>query len=314
MQPHPLNMRYKLTWREVAATPFGITAPQYVVIGSALYVGGGQTDSNDSNHIILRYCMDSNQWARLPPSPFMHFGLGQLAGKLVTVGGSLDKNNLTVTGEAMQFNADSKTWIEFIDPMPTPRKRVCIVSHQSCIAACGGIERSGVFSAAVEVFYQQQWCTASSLPAPRAALGATIKDDRVYFSGGFYPDLNKWSDAQEDCQSISLSKLLTCQHTQWVSLPSLPAKCTTTISHCGTLMVMGGLDTSFANSNRVHAYSAGVNAWVVVDELPFGRSSMLVASTYNGKVIIMGGWEEKLEASVENCRSTCVMIGTYICK
>lgn len=250
--------------------------------------------------------MDSNQWDSLPPSPFMHFGLGQLAGKLVTVGGSLDDNNATVTGEVMHF---SKTWVKLIDPMPTPRRRACVVSYQSCIAACGGIERDGTFSNVVEVFYQEQWCSACPLPAPRAALGATIKDGRVYFTGGFYPSLKSWNDAQQDCNSVELSMLFTaCRAMKWTSLPPVPAKCTTAISHCGTLLVMGGLHPhSFSNSHTVHAYSAGTKSWVPVDELPFGRSSMMVTSTYNGDLLLVGGWDE----SYVNERSTCVKIGTY---
>lgn len=301
-------MDYKLTWREAEEIPFGMTAPQHVVIGSTLYVGGGQTKTTVSNHRVLRYCTDSNKWDSLPPSPFVHFGLGQLAGKLVTVGGSLEDNNTTVTGEVMQFSLESKSWVKIIDPMPTPRRRVCAVSYQSGIAACGGIETNYVFSNVVEVYYQEQWSVASSLPAPRAALGAMIKDNRVYLMGGFYPGLRKY-DACQDCHSAELPVLFTaCHSTKWVSLPSLPAVGTAAVSHCGTLLVMGGLHPqSFTNSYKIYAYSISVNAWVSIGKLPFGRSSMMVTSTYNGDILLMGGWEEGSDSQ----RSTGVKIGSY---
>ena len=310
-------MNYKLTWREAAEVPFGMTAPQHVVIGCALYVGGGQTDRSDSNRVVLHYCMNSNQWHHLPPSPFMHFGLGQFGGKLITIGGSLKDHNTTVIGNVMQFCKDTSSWVEITKPMPTPRRRVCVVSHQSHFAACGGIGCDGECSNAVEVFYQEQWHSCS-LPAPRAALSATIKDNTVYFTGGYYPKLKGWNHAKEDCQSIDLPMLLSCENvdSSWSSLPPLPAKCTTVTSHHDTLMVMGGLAFDPQNSKAtyldgVYAYSSGTDSWVLVDKLPFQRSSMMVASTYQGNIIIVGGWEEMTAGSNESTRSKSVMIGTY---
>ncbi len=302
-------MKCKLTWKDGAELPFGITAPQHVVMSTDLYVGGGQTDKTDSKHTILHYSVDSNRWDQLPPSPFMHFGLGQLAGKLVTVGGSSEDRDMAVTGKVMEYNPAIKEWVRVIEDMPTPRRRVCVVSYRSSLAVCGGIGRDGKATAAVEVFSQKQWHTACSLPAPRSALGATVKDNRVYFTGGYFPDLRKWQDARNDCPNVDLSSLLTCQDAYWNTTQApLPVTCTTLVSHYGTLMAIGGLDagnkTSFSVLCTVFAYNASMNSWVLVDNLPFERSSMMVASLYNNNIIVVGGWED-------DKRSTSVKIGTY---
>lgn len=303
-------MKYKLTWRGGTPLPFGITAPQHVTIGSALYVGGGQTDTNDSKRMVLCHCMDSVKWDILPPSPFMHFGLGQYLGKLITVGGSSEDDDSTVTGEVMHFNRKSMEWVRLIEPMPTARRRACVVSHMSCLAVCGGIERDGKVSCTVEVFREQQWQAASSLLKPRAAMGATVRDDTVYFTGGFYPGLKEWKYAQNDCQYINFSSLVENPSAEWKMLNALPVICTMVITHCGTLVAIGGLQAShpeFTNDKAVYAYSDRMSSWIQVDKLPFGCSSMMVASIYTNEIYIAGGWDEQCTAK----RSQRVMIGAY---
>ena len=239
----------------------------------------------------------------------MHFGLGQLAGKLVTVGGSFEDRDATVTGKVMQYNSTTKEWVRVIDDMPTPRRRACVVSYNSALVVCGGIGRDGKVTAVVEVFSRQQWHAANSLPTPRAALGAAVKDGRAYFTGGYFPDIRRWEDAKNDCPSVDLSALLNCQDTVWDdAMAPLPVTCTMLISHYGTLMAIGGLDayntTSYSVVRAVFAYNANMNSWVPVDELPFEISSMMVASLENNDVIIVGGWDPAK-------RSTHVRIGTY---
>lgn len=276
--------------------PFGVTVPQHVIIGSAIYVGGGQTDSKDHKHMLLRYCIDSTKWDILPPSPYMHFGLGQYEGKLITVGGSCEDDDATVTAEIMHFNITNMEWVKLFAPMPTARRRACVVSHKSALAVCGGIEKDGRVSNVVEVFRHQQWQTASPLLKPRAAMGVAVKDGTVYLTGGYYPGLKEWNHAQKDCQYISLSSLLQSPFAKWEILTALPVISTMVISHCGTLMAIGGLDASQphpTNADTVLAYNDSMKLWVEVDKLPFGCSSMMVASVYSSKIYIVGGWQEK---------------------
>lgn len=300
-------MKYRLSWREAAEVPFGMSAPQHVVIGSKLYMGGGQTDANNSKHIIMCYCTESNTWDLLPPSPFIHFGLGRHEGKLVTVGGSFEDNNDTVTGDVMYFNNDRREWTKCIDPMPTPRRRSCVVSYKLGLAVCGGIEKNGKVSAVVEVFSQQQWQAACTMPNPRAALGVSVKGDTAYFSRGYYPDLQSWKDAKNECLFVNLAALFKLQSTEWYTLAPLPVTCTMAISHCGTLMTIGGVDahsSNFTNVCRAYAYNPRLGSWIHIDELNFECSSMTVASMFNNDIIIVGGW-------VDGKRSKCVKIGTY---
>ena len=240
----------------------------------------------------------------------MHFGLGQYEDQLITVGGSCEDDDATVTAEVMHFNNTSKTWARLLAPMPTARRRACVVSHQASLAVCGGIEGDGRVSSVVEVFRQQQWHTASPLPKPRAAMGVALRGDTVYLTGGYFPTLKLQKYAQRDCQYVSLPSLLENQAAKWELLTALPVISTMVISHCGTLMAVGGLDSSQpqpTKSDAVYAYSDPLKQWVQVDRLPFKCSSMMVASVYSNEIYIIGGWQEKN-------RSKRVMIGTYSVK
>lgn len=287
--------------------PFGITAPQHVIIGSAMFVGGGQADTNDHKHMVLRYCADSIRWDILPSSPYMHFGLGQYKGKLITVGGSAKDDDATVTAKIMHFDLQSGEWVELLAPMPTARRRACVVSHKSSLAVCGGIEKDGKISHVVEVFSNQQWQTASPLPKPRAAMGVAVKDGVVFLTGGYYPTLQETSHAQRDCYFVSLSSLLTrCQFIKWETLTALPVISTMVISHCGTLMAVGGRtpDPQLTTSEAVYAYSDSLKRWIQVDELSFKCASMMVATMFSNEIYVVGGWQDKK-------RSGRVMIGAY---
>ena len=56
--------------------------PQSIVIGDAVFVAAYDFSQN-----VLRYETRSDQWIVLPSCPVKYFGLGQLSGKLITVGG-----------------------------------------------------------------------------------------------------------------------------------------------------------------------------------------------------------------------------------
>ena len=97
---------------------------------------------------------------------------------------------------------------------------------------------------------------------------------------------------------------------EWKPLKPLPLIGATVVSHCGTLLAIGGLDEDSSQSqytyvDQVYAYNARMNSWVQVDKLPFSRYSMTVVTMDNNDIIVVGGWEK-------GNRTTCVMRGTYI--
>ena len=66
--------------------PEEMTLAQVTVINGMAYIGGGSNDQS-----IVKYDPVKNEWSTLPPPPVMMFGVGQLNGKLVIVGGEYKK-------------------------------------------------------------------------------------------------------------------------------------------------------------------------------------------------------------------------------
>ena len=168
---------------------------QSVVIGDVVFV-----NSLIGNYLIHQYSANDNEWSTLPRPMVVAFGLGQLSGKLITVGGG-DKGQSV--GNVYQFNEESQQWEDSpIPPMPTPRQRSCVITHQSNVAACGGLINKEA-SAAVEVFMSStsQWHRAAPLPIPCAVTQCTVTQDTCYLGRMLTADL------KSVLHSLSSSKL-----------------------------------------------------------------------------------------------------------
>ena len=139
--------------------PKPIYLPQSVVIGpgDVVFVA-----SWSGGHEVYKYETRSDKWSVLPPCPVGCYGIGQLSGKLVTVGG-LDRG--AFVADVYTYEEETQQWEKSIPPMPTPRQWPCVVTYHSSIAVCGGHTTSGDTNI-IEVFKSEtsQWYTAAPLP------------------------------------------------------------------------------------------------------------------------------------------------------
>ena len=83
--------------------------PQSVVIGGAVFVAAY------NSHDVLRYETRSGQWSVLPSCPVKWFGLGQLSGKLVTVGGGDGRG--AAVNHVYTYVQETQQWEESIPPI-----------------------------------------------------------------------------------------------------------------------------------------------------------------------------------------------------
>ena len=130
-----------------------------------MYCGGGDATGGDDDYIV--YCYDPSQdnWTTLPPLPVRWFGLSQLNGKLVAVGGWKESVG-GPTNEVYTYDENSKNWKQTIPPMPTARDSLNVLSLQSALVAVGGVLRGNVNTDAVEIFVADtsQWYRTDPLP------------------------------------------------------------------------------------------------------------------------------------------------------
>ena len=154
--------------------PKTLFSPQSVVIGGAVFVAAY------NSHDVLRYETRSGQWSVLPSCPVRCFGLGQLSGKLVTVGGEDGRG--AAVNHVYTYVQETQQWEKSIPPMPTQRQWTTVITYNSSIAVCGGIGRGRV----VEVFNSEaaQWHTAAPLPVACTYMQLTIINDTCYLGGG----------------------------------------------------------------------------------------------------------------------------------
>ena len=286
--------------------PETLGLPQSIVIGGAVFVAA--YDSHD----VLRYETRSDQWSVLPSCPVRRFGLGQLSGKLVTVGG-LDRR--ATVNRVYTYVQETQQWEKSIPPMPTPRRLPTVITYNSSIAVCGG---RGV-DRVVDVFNREtaQWHTAAPLPVACAYIVAcaymrqTIINDTCYLGGGgvfsstrsimcaSLPSLFQSSSPREQQTSAQ-------QQSVWTVLPDTPLYHSALANMGGTLLALGGDEsTSSPPSDAIHAYSASTKAWVKIASLPQACSHATAELLPSGEVMLIGGYDS------DGNRSEAVYIGTF---
>ena len=164
-----------ITWKQCAALPKEITTGKTTVINGMVYCGGGETNSRDTmDYVIFCYDLAQDKWTTLPPLPVKWFGLGQVNGNLVAVGG-LKRNNDTAN-VVYTYDKRSQKWKQTIHPMPTVRWSTSVLSLPSALIVAGGISLPSYYIDAVEIFQSDtsQWYTTDPLPTSCCNVSLTV--------------------------------------------------------------------------------------------------------------------------------------------
>ena len=165
------------------------------MVGERVYVGGEKKASIDNHYLVFEYNPASDKWTTLPPCPVGLFGLGQLSGELLTVGGLACDG---ITKKVYHYKPESQQWEEFLQPMPTARAYPTVISTQSALVACGGFtgfsQTFGCYiplvCTTVEVYttLTSQWHTADPLPVPVYMTASATINNTAYLLGGLTTD------------------------------------------------------------------------------------------------------------------------------
>ena len=268
--------------------PKTLEHPQSIMIGDVVFVAGS------NSHDVLRYQTRNDQWSVLPPCPLRRFGLGQLSGKLITVGGK-DRVGATVN-HVYTYVQESQQWEKSIPPMPTPRQWPAVITYNSSIAVCGGTKGERV----VEIFNNDtaQWYTAAPLPVARMYKKFTIISYSCYMGGGMLTSTRSIMCASLPVlfQSSSPHEQQTSAHQRsiWTILPDMPLHHSTLANIGGALLALGGFEsTSSPPSDDIQSYSSSTKAWLEIANLPQACSSATAELLPSGEVMLIGGWDSK---------------------
>ena len=294
----------------MADLPVAMSQHHIVTIGSTIYCGGGYTGNRDTARQVFQYNPKQDTWSQLPICPTMHFGLTQLDGRLVTVGGR--RSDQVIPINAVHIFQESETWENsIIPPLPTACFYPTAFNYKSTIVVSGGITqwdtdpKLRVRTNAVEVFQTKtyRWHRAEPLPVVHSAMSCAIINDTCYLIGGTDSD---GASRQAYCISVSnlISRALPPDHPEtsstpqaspspptWQVLPECPLYYFTAAELGGCLLAIGGMDDSESPSSAVHMYSPSTNSWVRISsgDLPALRQGAAATQLERGEVIFVGG-------------------------
>ena len=270
------------------------------VINGKVYCGG-DADVDDNRYLVYCYDPSQDKWTTLPPLPVKYFGLGQVNGKLVAVGGQM-KGVWDKTNDVHTYEERSRKWKQTIPPMPTARYTLGVMSLQSALVVAGGA--TSTFSDAVEIFKPDtsQWYRTDPLPTacnhiPLVAIGNTCYalggwngshlNQALYASvddllGNAVPANQTTHSGSSDTQSA------------WKTLPNTPIYGPAAAVLAGNLLAIGGYETSElggAAMKEVYMYSPSTNSWIYISDLPAPLSSTAAAVLSSTEVLVIGGWD-----------------------
>ena len=259
-----------------------------------------------SNNYII-YCCDPSQdkWTTLPPLPVGGFGLGQVNGKLVAVGG--EKSGGQTSNEVYTYDERSRKWKQTIPPIPTARWSPGVLSLQSALVVAGGDTSSSLLSlytAVVEIFKPDtsQWYKTDSLPVGCGFIPLVAIGNICYALGGFCGScLNQalYASVDDLLRNAVPANQTTHSGTSdtqsaWKTLPNTPTYKTAAAMLAGNLLAIGGKETSKggADKKEVYMYSPSTNSWIYISDLPAPRSGTVVVVLSSTRVLVIGGWGE----------------------
>ena len=285
-----------------------------------MYVGGGDTDSRDDCYLVCQYNPASDEWTTLPPCPVRRFGLGQLSGELLTVGG-LARDS--ITKKVYHYKPESQQWEEFLQPMPTARYFPTVISAQLTLTACGGSTRTrGVPCTAVEVYTTEtsQWHTTDPLPVPCVVMSSATINNTAYLLGGVTTD-NKPTETVPYAPVASLIQRATSRPQQsasvarpdstssaWKTLRDTPLVRSAAASLGGMLLAVGGNDDQRDTLSAVHVYSPATSTWIRVQsgDLSEPRYYCTAVELAGNRLLVVGGRDQ------DNKRMNTVFLGSLI--
>ena len=295
---------------------------QSVVIDSKVYYGGGETENEDACYLVRCYDPSQDEWTTLPPLPVRYFGLGQIKGQLVAVGGEMKSSrNGEFERSSHVQTLDGKVWKETLPPMSSALLYPAVISHKSMLVVAGG-EYFDSITQSVEIFRlkEARWYRAHINSLPNACFGlSTVSSDsenKHYALGGTnnQGNLNQAiyvstkslccnaTELDNSTSEMDQSHFLEClsltqalEDSPWKSLPNTVTYSPAASILGGSLIAIGGWDTADRERSTVRTnimkYSSGTNSWIYVADLPSPRAKIAAAVLSPAEVLVIGGWD-----------------------
>ena len=255
----------------------------------------------DSSFFVLKYDLAIDRWSVLPKCPNRDFGLAELNGRLIAIGGDSSSYSIGPSScQVFSFYDDSKTWKKDLPPLQTNRSYPSVVSYESCIITFGGVtvwgKSTGTTSETntVEIFNKTdgKWRYTCPLPFEDRALTSCVFQDNCFVG-------NRYSNC---LLFMSLSSLIHESHTdhpvcKWVDVDcGLPLYGSTLCVAQSSILCIGGVRDMTASSNIsssfIYKFDLLRKRWSKhAVQLPERRCNVGAIELDNGEILVLGGEE-----------------------
>ena len=283
---------------------------QTVVIRDRVYCSGA-TAVDDENQVFC-YSPSEDTWNTLPSCDVRWFGLGQVRGKLVTVGGK-KKSDGGITNEVYEFDEVTRSWKWSIPSMPTARDSPAVLSHNSTLTVVGG--NTGTLlstrTSVVEVFSEEnsQWHTTEPLPFRWSFPSSQLIDNRWYLLGGSAEKENYSNRAVCAHVDLLLQNALPrdqastdrdSANSVWEVLPNTPHYAPAAATFGASLLAVGGTTNKWSPNPQatLYVYSPCTNAWIHISGLLAPLVDTATAMLSPTQLLVIGGWNNGIQNSV----------------
>lgn len=296
-------MYTSLSWKQCPNLPTKISEGNATIFDDRVYCGGGTTDSEVNEYIVYCYHPSLNIWTTLPPLSVKYFGLGQVLGKLVSVGGKKRIDDRAADG-VYSFDEQVQRWKQTVPPMPSARFAASVLSLKSMLIVAGGRSTPSSFTDAVEVFTQEtlQWYKTDSLPVACSSISLVSTHGTCYVLGG-YKYLSRLNQAlyaitddllhhaipaSQVSHSHSRSDRIT---SAWKEYPKIPNNQPAATILAGNILTLGGKKVpSGANAKEIYMYLPDINSWIYFSDLPAPQFGSTVAVLSSTEILVIGGY------------------------
>ena len=270
-----------------------------VVAQGKVYVGGGVTDKDKDLHTVMVYEQRVG-WRTLPRYRYWRFAMAVLQDQLTLVGGwdqPIDKE----TDQIAVW--DTQRWIYPYPPMPTPRSNSAVATYTKWLVVAGGnVHEVSITTVEIMDATDKQWFTATPLPVGCRDMTLAIVAEECYFFGGFTGQLVT-GKPNKQVFHVSIpaiaSQAASQSAVQWHTLPDTPLAWSAALALHGSLLAVGGRDSSDNPSSAVHLYQPGSRQWVKVDDLPTARYSCSCTRLPSGEILVIGGYNKGVISRVD---------------
>ena len=276
-----------IKWEEGAPAPVSRYGHTAVWLNGLVYVGGG------SLYIINCYDPVNNSWSSSINTTYCDFAMTTLNNKLVTAGGRDRSNKRTaqvLTLDAGQLKDRSK--------IITARSWATAAGHQGMLIITGGWDDKGKKLSSTELFDSNngQWYECSDLPQPHSWLQSVIVDNILYVLGGV-------SRSGYESPAVFTAPLdtLSTHQLKWNTQQDTPWGYSAPVSVNGThLLIVGGYKSTGGKvtvTSDVHKLNKVSHSWEAIGNIPSARYRAAAVSTADNRVIVIGGENDKYEAT-----------------